>query len=86
MKYIGPPHETLKFGEEYKISTQRMTGRRYNPGRHEPGSDGKLGDWIDKVGEPDNRIMLWISNGYASVLFYKVFESQEDINKMFAEA
>lgn len=50
-------------GKEYGVQFQPMTGRQYKPGTHIV--NGKQ-EWIDKVGRPENRIMLIGLNAFCA--------------------
>lgn len=76
-KYIGPENDQLVNDQVYDLKTQKMTGKRYSPGKDENGK------WTDKVGEKDNRVMVWIHKSFKEVMFYKVYESESDIDKHF---
>lgn len=69
MTYIGPPDEILEHGKEYTVKTQSMTGKIFE------GQNFK----------PENRIMVWCSDNYKDTLWYKVFESKEEIEKYFKD-
>jgi hypothetical protein len=74
--YIGESNFAFAKGESYSIVRNPMTGRIYQPGK---GPDGK---WLDKIGKKDNRIMVYKSTTMAAVdSGYKVYETQEDIEK-----
>lgn len=61
-------------GNDYQIQIVPMTGRIYKPGKT---PDGK--EWLDKIGKPDERMMVMAPR------LYKVFESMEEVNKCFQE-
>lgn len=56
VKSIG----TFKKGEHYLTNIMLMHGRIYKPGK-----DAK-GKFLDTVGEPDNRLMIFSTNSYAT--------------------
>jgi len=65
--YIGTTNKHYTAGNTYSLQTQNFTGRRYK-------------DLNDRVGEPDNRIMVWKNERDAAL---KVYETQADIAKDF---
>lgn len=48
-------------GKEYSVEMRKMTGRKYKDGK-----DPVNGKWLDKEGEPEDRLMLFSSNAYAA--------------------
>lgn len=70
--YIGPTTKELENGKSYHLQTQDMSGKIYKPGKHIV--NGKH-EWIDKVGAPDLRIMVWTFG------FYKVYQDTNEISK-----
>ena len=71
-KYIGETNEDYQHGEDYAIMQRPMAGRIFQPGKD------LQGNWLDTVGEPDNRIMVW-KNTFAPKerTGYKVFTPEE---------
>lgn len=71
--YIGQEKEGLTKGDVYQLTITKFNGRRYKPGKDSNG-------WIDKVGEPDNRFMV-----YGGVP-YSVYESGQAVLNDFKPA
>lgn len=72
-KYVGETNENVEHGGDYSLMTQDMVGKIYKPGKDSEGH------WLDKVGEPDTRIMVWV--GFYGNQFYKVYNTGEDVLK-----
>lgn len=76
--YIGETNDDYINGQSYPIMRRPMTGTIYKPGKDENGK------WLDTVGKPDTRIMLWKDiYGTEAKMGYRVYESQEAIEKDF---
>jgi len=63
--YKGPTNENYEHGKSYSLQTRSMTGKIYK-------------DLNDRIGEPDNRIMLWNNGGTPAL---KVYDTELDISK-----
>jgi hypothetical protein len=74
--YIGETNEDYVNGKQYALRTQKFTGRIYKPGKD---ANGK---WLDKEGEPDNRMMVW-KDGFAINPALKVFNDYNAISTDF---
>lgn len=68
--YTGETNEHFTNGEIYNLSTRSMSGKRYK-------------DLNDRVGEPDNRIMVWKDSGAPAL---KVYENDAAILEVFQPA
>lgn len=67
MKYIGPPDDVLKPEIDYTVKTQKMGGKIFD------GQDYK----------PDNRVMVWVTASFLETLWYKVLDSEADVQNYF---
>lgn len=77
-KYIGQTNDDYVNGEYYPIQQRPMQGRLFKPGKD------LQGKWLDTIGEPDTRIMVWKDvYGPEAKPAMKVYESQEAINQDF---
>jgi hypothetical protein len=72
-KYIGETNENVVNGSDYPLKTVDMAGRFYEPDKDENGK------WLDTVGWPDTRIMVWVD--VHSNRFYKVYDNVDEILK-----
>lgn len=72
-RYIGETNKNVVNGTDYTIKTLDMAGRFFKPDKDENGR------WLDTVGWPDTRIMLWVDSWNNS--FYKVYKDAEDVLK-----
>lgn len=63
-----------------KCNIVKMTGRIYKEGREM--RDGKS-VWVDLLGEPDNRLMVFAALAGGPDLFYKVFKDMGEVNEHF---
>lgn len=64
-------------GKEYGVQIQPMTGRTYKEGTHIV--NGKQ-EWIDKEGQPENRIMLFTHGAYCARTKEVLDEHFESVN------
>jgi hypothetical protein len=71
--YIGQQNKHVVNGTDYAIKTVDMAGRFYKPDKD---ANGK---WLDTVGWPDTRIMLWVDSWNNQ--FYKVYNNAEEVAK-----
>ena len=67
MKYIGPPDDTLKSEIDYTVKTQKMGGKIFDGQNY----------------KPDNRVMVWVTQSIADTIWYKVLDSEADLQKYF---
>ena len=65
MKYIGPPDEILKPEIDYNVKTQKMAGKVFDGQNY----------------KPDNRVMVWVTQSFVDTLWYKVLDSEADVQK-----
>lgn len=69
---VKKPIGNFKEGETLHVNMMKMEGRIYKPGKD---LEGK---WLDTVGEPDKRIMVFDSTHYAAA-------TKEELDNCFEE-
>lgn len=78
---------SFKLGQHH-VEIRPMHGKRYKPGRHSNGTEkpGELpkGDWVDTIGKPEDRLMIYDSSAYSGKQY--ATGTIEEINAAFTDA